>query len=284
MSQVAFGGDLAFLLEVGGYSMKFILVLLGILIIYFIVKAVAKNTSNVATQSKKPKKLISDNFGWLKERWDRVDKEKESGVLNIVESWYFDDATEKQLAYIKKLGINIGNIKLTKGKASDIIGLHEKPEEGSIEILKFFKIPTKGMSQTKARDEVAKIFADSKKAKLWNERPATQMQKEFFRFYNLKITKGLTSTAASKLINDYQMKHEEDEDKLDEWYDYEALFEDINDIDTRRDYEIKKVSLALYRQAIKKLKDEGRSLSELIGDMDAVIEKIIEVKPDIKKV
>ena len=67
-----------FCLEGGGYNMKYIIVLFGILIIYFIVKTVVKNASNVPTQSKNHKKVLNDNIGWLKQRWDRAEMEKES--------------------------------------------------------------------------------------------------------------------------------------------------------------------------------------------------------------
>lgn len=229
------------------------------------------------------KKATKENLDWLKDRWERVENEKESGELKTVKQWYLDEATERQLARIKRDGLNIGVKNLTKGQASDLIGLSERPNEGAVEILQFFKVSIKGISETRARDEVAKIFADPNKVKAWKTRPATQMQKEFFRFFNQKLPKGLTSETASEYIRDYEMEHEDDEDILDEWYNYEAIYEDIDDPETRKEYEIKKVSLSVYRKAIDILRSEGKSLTELSSDYDRIIEKIVEIKPEIRK-
>jgi len=253
-----------------------------IVILYF--SSQAKNGNDVTNQLKSSgNKPIDKELDWLKERWERVEREKELGDLKTVDQWYFDEATERQLARIKKNGTYIGSTKLTKGKASDLIGLSEKPEEGSEEILKFFRVPTKGISETRAREEIAKIFSDPEKVKAWKARPATQMQKEFFRFFNQEIPRDITYETASRYINDYHMEHEEEEDKLDEWDNYECIYDDIDDPDFRKDWRIKKVSLPIYRQAIEMLKSEGMSLSEPSTDHDRVIEKIVEIKPDIQK-
>jgi len=94
----------------------------------------------------------------------------------------------------------------------------------------------------------------------------------------------LTYEQASLFIDDYSAKlSEEDETKLDEWEAYENIYDEINDPDFREDYELKKISLSLYRTAIDQLKKEGKSLTELNDNIDMVVDKIIELKQDIQK-
>jgi hypothetical protein len=102
-------------------------------------------------------KVIDDNIDWLKKRWDRIQEEKDSGLLRTVERWYFDEATESQLSRIKSIGLNLGTVKITKGSASDIIGLYEPPEKKHIGILKWHNIPIERMNETKARELVATL-------------------------------------------------------------------------------------------------------------------------------
>ena len=147
-----------------------------ITIAYFVSQA-QKNSEPKSRLKTAREKATNENLDWLKERWERVEKEKESGELKTVRQWYFDEPTERQLAKIKRDGLNIGVKNLTKEKASDLIGLSERPNEGSVEILKYFKVSIRGNNETRAREEVAKIFSDPEKVKVWKARPATQMQK-----------------------------------------------------------------------------------------------------------
>lgn len=52
-------------------------------------------------------KIVNDNIGWIRKRWDRIQNEKDSGILKTVNWWYFDEATDRQLARIKKTGYTL---------------------------------------------------------------------------------------------------------------------------------------------------------------------------------
>jgi hypothetical protein len=67
------------------------------------------------------------------------------------------------LARIKKIGLHISDTKITKGQASDLIGLFEPPDDKDIEILKTHNIALEEMNQTKAREIVAKILKEPEK-------------------------------------------------------------------------------------------------------------------------
>ena len=118
----------------------------------------SRKKSGIKTLTKaEGQKVIDENMDWLKARWDRVQKEKDSGVLRTVQWWYFDEATERQLGRIKKIGLNIGRAKVTKGQASDIIGLYEAPEAKDLAVLKRHNVPLEGMNETKARELAATV-------------------------------------------------------------------------------------------------------------------------------
>jgi hypothetical protein len=108
-------------------------------------------------------KILDNNIDWIRKRWDRIQKEKDSNAIKTVNTWYFDEATDRQLARIKKIGLYISDTKITKGQASDLIGLFEPADDKDIEILKANSIPIEGMNQTKAREVVAKILNEREK-------------------------------------------------------------------------------------------------------------------------
>ncbi len=232
----------------------------------------------------KEEKILAENLGWMEEKWDRAWEEQESGELKIVSQWFFDDATEPQLKRIDQLGFWFAKDRPTKGQASDIIGVFESPEELDVEILRFFKIPLRGMNQSKASHIVTTLFLDQDNIDAWMSRPASTMQKEFYKYFDLKVAKSLTNEDASFFIREYRKKlQDKDEKSLCDWDAYEDMYIEINDPFSREDYSIKKVSLSIYRDAIKKLRDEGRKPSDLEDDLDLIVERIVQLKPDIQK-
>ena len=178
----------------------------------------------------------------------------------------------------------MSGVGLTKGKASDLIGLLEPIEEGHEAIFKFFKVPLGSMNQSRGQYEAGKLLADAKNAEAWNLRPAEPLQKEFLRFFDLKIPKELTCVEAKRLISEHRAKLEdEDSAKLDDWDLFESIVTDLAEKETRDDYDIKKPSLSVLRAAIDALRKEGNSMDDLAGDLDMVAQKLIELKPELEK-
>jgi hypothetical protein len=181
-------------------------------------------------------------------------------------------------------GISVSGIGLTKGKASDLIGLLEPVEEKQEAILRFFKVPLRGMNQSRAIYEVSKLFADTKNVEAWKQRPAEPLQKEFLRFFDMKCPKGLTCVEAERLINDCRVNlSKEHSPKLDEWSSFESIVTDLEDKETRDDYDLNKPGLSVLRAAIDALRKEGNSMDDLAGDIDMVAQKLIELKPELEK-
>lgn len=231
-------------------------------------------------------KILDDNIDWLRARWADADRARAAGTLANFPEWYFDPATERQLERMQKDGISVSGSGLTKGKASDLIGLLEPVEEQHEAILKFFKVPLRGMNQSRAIYEVSKLFADAKNAEAWKLRPAEPLQKEFLRFFDMKVPKELKCVDAERLINEHRVKLlKEDSPKLDEWNSFESIVTDLSDKEAREDYDlnINKPSLSVLRAAIDALRKEGNSMDDLAGDLDIVAQKLVELKPELKK-
>tara|TARA_R110002073_G_scaffold301635_1_gene469070 strand:+ start:40 stop:843 length:804 start_codon:yes stop_codon:yes gene_type:complete len=255
------------------------------LIIYFLFIGRSKKMKNTKLSSiPKKEQILNANSGWMEERWALARNERDAGELKSIPIWFFDNATERQLQKIEEIGLKISVGQATKGEASDLIGLFEAVEEENKEILKFFRVSLKNMNQSKARYEVSKLFRDPEKLENWRNRPASQLQKEFYKFFELKFPHGLTLEGASKDIDKYRKElTKENKAKIDEWNAYENIYDEINDPDFLEDYDLKKINLSLYRSVIDQLQNEGKTLTELSDDIDIVIDKVIEVKPDIQK-
>lgn len=229
------------------------------------------------TSVSKAQRILDENMPWLRERWEAANEQPEDEP-GLVPRWFFDDATERQLQRIEDDGLKITGGTPSKGQASDIIGLFEPPDEQNLEVLKFFKIPRAGMNQSRARHEVARLLADSSNVEAWKNRPASQTQREMYRFMGWKVPKGLTQKEAQA------REHElDDSEKLDEWHAFSSLWDELCDPEMREDYEIKKPSLALFREAWSTLRDQGASYDDLEGDPQLIVDELLKLKPDLER-
>src|SRR5690606_18078356 len=145
---------------------------------------------------------------------------------DLLPSWWFDEVTERQLDRLRRMGISAKP--MTKGQASDLIGLMEEPDDYALEVLRFFKVPTRGMNQTRAGAEVARIFRDPESRERWKNREATAEQKECLRFFRKKVPKGLTHEEAAKLIAELGEQHPE---LAEDWYNFQSIIAEFNDKD-----------------------------------------------------
>ena len=83
-------------------------------------------------------------------------------------AWRSEPPSSKQIEYLSNLGVYFGNdITLTKGKASEIIGLFNEPDDEDLEIIEFFDIDMNPKNETEARRIVSKIFSDEEKRARW---------------------------------------------------------------------------------------------------------------------
>ena len=239
-----------------------------------------KDSTSKKQNSTKEERILNENSDWLEQRWEEAEKEKIDGDLKSVPEWFFDKATDRQLQKLEDIGVNIQGDRVKKGEASDLIGLFEPTDDTDIEVLKFFKVSMKGMSQSKAKYEIRNIFSDAENTEKWKNRSANAMQKEFYRFHNIKVPRSLSHEAATKFINENSANGAE---KTTDWDNYESIYKEIIDPDFREENDLKKVSLPTYRSAIEQLKNEGKSFEELTDDIDLVVDKILELNPGAEK-
>lgn len=174
----------------------FWLVVIGV-VGYFVLKNYLRGATSSA-----PRKEIGSGgsrgeiANWLQERWDLAQR---LGVGDVFPAWYFDQMTESQARRLEEDGRRYSG-QLTKGQASDLIGLGEQPDEEDREVLRFFKRPLRGMNETRARHEIALLFQEEANRKAWADRPATTRQREFFRFFGMKPAAGLLKREADQQI------------------------------------------------------------------------------------
>ena len=216
---------------------------------------------------------------WLKERWRLAEAEKDSENFSMFKPWYFEDATSAQIHRIEKMGFTIAG-KPTKGRASDIIGLFEPADEWAKTMLKFFKVPVKGLNQTRAKYEVDKLMADPGKADAWKNRPASPIQREYFRYLLISLPKGISHPEAEDLIaeNDERLRMEAPEE-LKDWAAYKSIYLDLIDPEFRQDNEIKKVNLSIYRSLMSQFKKDGKRPSEI--DVNDAVDRLVIEYPKV---
>jgi hypothetical protein len=244
------------------------------------------STRSSSTRSESPsrsgstgkQRILEANDEWLRERWRMADAEKAAGNLQHFPNWYFDEATDRQRNKLAEQGVSIAR-SATKGQHSDVIGLFEEPDDEEIEKLRFFGVTLKGslLNQTRARHEVAKVHADPEKQRAWLMRPASALQKEFYRFIGEKPPAGLTfEQAEAKMHNVHESMTEAQQD---EWSTLESLIDDFEDREFRNDVEIRKPSIADIRAAMAALKAEGAEFE----DPYEVAEKLLKIKPALAR-
>lgn len=224
--------------------------------------------ARIAAREPKP-----DPYVYLYDRWKEVSEGKVK-----VPAWYHDPVTERQLQRLRDDEIKLPGRPISKGQASDLIGLGEPTEPEQLEILRFFKVtglPLKHYSI--AAIEIDRIMSDPEKARQWNNRPANAIQKEYYRYFGITAPKGLTATEAEATI----ASHELSDDQWDDWDAYSDLIEELQDKDFREDYELKKPSIPVIRQAIERHTKEGIKITELSAD--DLVDTLFDIKPDLRK-
>lgn len=229
-----------------------------------------------------PEQRLREDIAFLITQWRIADKEKEAGEVKSFPHWYFDAPTARQLDRLSAEGIQVSGGDLTKGAASDLIGLTQPLDEESAEVLKFFKVATRDLNQTRGRYEAKRLMADTTNAASWEARPADAMQKEGLKFFGLPVTRSLSHKDAEKLLDDHRTTLFETNNKRAEaWDQFVSLVEELNDKETREDLGLKKPTLAAIRGAFEAMLAEGMPADEC--DVDLVAEKLLELKPELAR-
>jgi len=216
---------------------------------------------------------------WLAARWAMAQKPA-SERPDIFPDWYFDPVTERQLERLEQDSIPIP-AGINKGKASDLIGLRQPISYKDEPVLKLFKRSTRGVSESQGRHIAALLLSDPANKAAWDAKPPETMQREFFRWFNISMPKTLTMDQATARIEEEKKRLGEEE--LDYWYSFESVVNDLDDPEIRQDYEVKKAPLSVIREAVVALKNEGVSSDDIGSDLDRVVERMTDLRPDLMR-
>lgn len=199
------------------------------------------------------------------------------------ESWKDEPATDKQLDYIESLGGKIPARGLTKGEASDRISKLQPIDESDAEVLRYFKVSTRGVTKDAAARAVIALMNDEAHKKAWSERPPSLATKEFFRFAKLKVPSSIGYDEAENLkLETLKSWETEEASRRSDWMNYERLLEEIYDPDAREGWGIKKPPITLVRSCIAEFIDQGASYESLADEPDELIDRMLELKPELE--
>ena len=113
------------------------------------------------------------------------------------------------------------------------------------------------------------------------DKPASAQQKDYLKFFDLPVAKALTAGSAAAQIEAHQASASKEEQA--EWEEFLHILSEFEDKDFRDCYDLKKASKTTLIQALGELKSEGRTYIDLSENIDDVVDKVLEIKPDLAK-
>jgi hypothetical protein len=255
--------------------MDILLLLIFIAICMFYI---GKNNSKLTKKTSAPQKskndrIIENNLDKLKGIWDLSAQTPTDGN-NIFPAWYFDSPTNRQLDKLYSLGITKNINTLNKGMASDLIGIFEPADPEHIEIIKFFKSESGQLNQTLARHAARQLLSNPENKTQWENRPASAIQKAFCKLAKISIPKNISLSQANDIFKELPTELQED------WENMQSLWSDLQSSDNREDYNLKKVPIKTFIEAISEIVDEDTDMRDI--SFDELANKIIELNPDLE--
>lgn len=227
---------------------------------------------------------VNANLEWLQPRWARAQQERDSKAIETVPRWFFHKSTKAQRSRLERHGVTWPEGELTKGKASDLIGLFVKPAPEECKVLKFFNESVDGQSETEVRERTAQLLLDPESLARWEGRSPAPLQKAFFALMDVERPRGLTWKTADEAIESHLKGWAAGDDPRHRgWAAFEELYEELDDPETRKDLEIKKVPMKLLLETLQAGLAEGQELEHLANDLDAVVEALIERRPSLRR-
>lgn len=215
---------------------------------------------------------------WLIQRWEAA-KESPEEYKNLLPKWFFDSITDRQRTRLEGYGWE--DVRdLSKGQASDLIGLSEPADERDLDILKFFNFPAKKTSQTHATHFSTLLLMDSEKREEWETRPAESLHKEFYKFVGLDVPSNLTQHEAERFKIEFA---EDNDDVIEDWYNLESIIDMVLDADFRKEHKLKKPTLEVIRKAYISLKNKGSAYDDIYSREDLIVSELIYINPKLAK-
>jgi len=227
---------------------------------------------------------IAEDHDWLKQRWQLAEEHRKTGDRSIFPDWFFHEMTKSQKEWLDKEGFQVTQ-PITKGQAADLIDLNHPASEQQLEILRFFQVQLpRDLSYTRAAHEIALLFRDPENHRVWLQRPASKLQKERARFLGIKLPEGVAESRAQKLISDHiSVLEGKNDPRVDEWDSIENIIHQLSDEQALKEFfSIRKPGIELIIAALEQLKSEGRSYVLSEDNIESVVQKLLELKPDLE--
>ncbi len=266
-------------------ELTLVIIVIGAVVAYAFLKSAGGSKSRPAGEPTRavPTTERFPALQYLAGAWTERERARDAGAL-CEPTWWWDEPTDSQRKRLaddlENHGVQISGFSpATKGSYSDLIGWFADPDPDEEEVLRFFKVPMRGMNQTKARYELRRVLADPANQAKWENRPPTAEQKEFAQWFRMDLPKGTTSTTAAKLITARENELARAKDpRYDDWRAYQTIVLDLNDPDERESYEIRKPSRAAVRKALDSLLAEGHTYDEIGDDLDLIAARLPQAK------
>ncbi|SFH88239.1 hypothetical protein SAMN05216206_0613 [Pseudomonas guineae] len=153
--------------------------------------------------------------------------------------------------------------------------MFEDADLKDIEVLRFFKKSKPRISNTEAKELIRLIFSEPENADLWFNRPPAGIVKIFCSIYGMKLPKGMTHTQAQIKIDDLISADEKMESV---WLELEDVLDDLNNVQSREDYALKKPSTTQIASAAKSLLQGGHDI-----DTSSIVDRLIELYPTLER-
>lgn len=220
-------------------------------------------------------------MAFLRERWALAQRElNDGGAVVSVPDWFFDEVTDRQLQRLEDDGWRISDLPapITKGMASDLIGLVEPVPPDKQAVLEHFGLFTSDMGQSEARYRVADLMREPASAASWKGRPADGDQRRQLKFYGRRVARGLTHQEAEHALREAERELGEQGSSLPEqWQLLDYLEDEFSDKDMRELYglEGRAPSRKAVQDAVESLLKEGQSLEAMTDDPELVAAEIM---------
>ncbi|KVZ02983.1 hypothetical protein WL11_16775 [Burkholderia ubonensis] len=70
---------------------------------------------------------------------------------------------------------------------------------------------------------------------------------------------------------------------MDDWDAYEEIREQFDDPDFREIYFLKNISSSVLKKALDELRRDGQTMCSLVGNIDQVVDKIVQLRPELER-
>jgi hypothetical protein len=116
------------------------------------------------------------------------------------------------------------------------------------------------------------------------EEPMNKSQKDFLKFFDQPIPKGLNVGQATTIIEEFTAKmNAEHPNKIDEYDAYDEIMWMIDDKEERDQYDLKKPPMSVLKQALGVLLEKGVTYVQIKDDMQLLADEIFKIRPDLEK-